>query len=203
MIRACGLLSILLITASLNAAHISAFAAGFADTTPGFWGVEYLVGPPDDAAIASVTLRMPTPGLFDFDGGAGPGGPTAPSFDAASSVGLTAMDVSFLFSGVHPSEVTLQFAPGSFVQGDRVQFGADIDGLGSKLGGALGAYGGVQISVVLEDGRTGTANFTTDTSVNSGAIVQISPTAVPEPHSLALVGAGLLALYARQRRFSR
>lgn len=77
----------------------------------------------------------------------------------------------------------MAFAPDAFAPGDRLQFAADIDGLGSKLGGTLGAFQGVQITVTLSDGRTGVANFRTDTSVASNATVHIAPSVVPETGS--------------------
>jgi hypothetical protein len=187
---------VLLFASKIDAARISASSAGFADSTAGFWRIEYSGDQSDHAAIASVTLRMPGPGFFDFDGFGNYAGQTAPIFDDVSSFGLNAAEVSFEFSGVHPSEITLQFAPGSFTQGDRVHFTADIDGLGSNLGGALGAYEGLEMSVVLTDGRAGSARFTTDTSVSSGASLEISPAAIPEPGTFPLVCAAVVALYA-------
>lgn len=188
--------------AGLDAAAISSFAAGFADSTAGFWGIEFVAGAAGDR-IASATLRMPGPGFFDLDGVGNYANQTAPIFDAVSSSGLTAGDVFFTFSGVHPTVINIAFAAGAFAPGDRLQFAADIDGLGSKLGGAVGAYGGTQLTITLEDGRLGSANLTTDTSVASRANLQID--AVPEPGTFLplLGGIGLCAILASRRKTSR
>ncbi len=121
---------------------------------------------------------MPGEGFFDFDGVGNYQNQTAPIFDAGSSSGLNAAQVFFLFASPNPKILEMAFAPG-----DRLQFAADIDGLGSKHGGALGAFQGVQITVTLSDGRTGVANFRTDTSVASTATVHIAPSVVPETGS--------------------
>ena len=57
----------LLFAADLQGAAISGFAAGFANQTPGFWGIEFQSGAPDER-IAAVVLKIPGPGFFDFDG---------------------------------------------------------------------------------------------------------------------------------------
>jgi hypothetical protein len=172
----------LLFAADLQGAAISGFAAGFANQTPGFWGIEFQSGAPNER-IAAVVLKMPGPGFFDFDGVGNYQNQTAPIFDPSSSSGLLAAQVFFSFTGVHPKVLKITFAPAAFALGDRLQFAADIDGLGSKVGGALGGYGGVQITVALSDGRTGVANFRTDTEVASRATVDIAPSVVPETGS--------------------
>ena len=88
----------------------------------------------------------------------------------------------------------IRFAPDAFEPGDRLQFAADIDGLGSKVGGALGGYGGVQMTVALSDRRTGVANFRTDTEVASRVTLDIAPSAAPEAGSTfwLLVCGGLI-----------
>ena len=164
---------------TLKATTINASATGLANEMPRFWGIEWAAGSPQER-IASVVLEMAGPGFFDFDGAGNYQNQTAPIVDAGSSLGLTAGDVSFLFDGVNPSLLRIAFAPAAFAPGDRLQFAADIDGLGSDLGGALGAYGGVRVTVNLADSRTGVANFRTDTSLKSNSVVELAPLTVPE-----------------------
>lgn len=180
----------LLMAADLHAASLSAFAEGFSDTTPGFWGVEFLPGD-SDARVQSITLELPSPAFFDFE--------TSPILDVGTTSGLAAGDVSFSFSGADPVTLGIAFLPGAFAPGDRLQFAASIDGLGSQLGGALGAFGGVRITVRLADGRTGSSNFVTETSIRSGAEVDIAGTAIPEPNAFSLLVAGGLVLCAKRR----
>jgi hypothetical protein len=182
MLRTCLILLLLPFAHDLQATSIRSFAAGFANQTPGFWGVEFQSGAPDER-IASVVLKMPGPGFFDFDGVGNYQNQTAPIFDSGSSSGLSAAQVSFSFAGVSPKVLKITFAPDAFAPGDRLQFAADIDGLGSKVGGALGGYGGVYITVALSDERSGVANFRTDNEVASNATVDIAPSAVPETGS--------------------
>lgn len=182
LLRACWMLFLGTFVADLQAASIRSFAAGFANQTPGFWGVEFQSGAPEERII-SIELVMPGGGFFDFDGVGNFQNQTAPIFDADSSSGLSAGQVSFSFVGPNPKILDIAFASDAFAPGDRLQFAADIDGLGSKLGGALGGFQGVQITVTLSDGRTGVANFRTDTSVASTSTVEIASTAVPETGS--------------------
>ncbi len=198
MFRLGWVLTAAFFASNLNAATISSFAAGFSNETPGFWGIAFLPGAPDDR-IASVTLHMPGPGFFDFDGVGNYANQTASIFDAGSSSGLSPDEVSFSFTGMHPRALAIRFAPAAFAPGDRLQFAADIDGLGSKLGGALGAYGGTQITVTLGDGRTGAAHLSTDTSVASRTTLEIASTSVPEPATLSSLIAGGVALCAMRR----
>ena len=194
MMRTCWILISLLFAADLHGTTISGFAAGFANDTPGFWGIEFQSGAPAER-ITSVVLKMPGPGFFDFDGVDNYQNQTAPIFDPASSLGLSAGQVVFSFTGEHPTVLRIRFAPDAFAPGDRLQFAADIDGLGSKVGGALGGYGGVQMTVALSDRRTGVANFRTDTEVASRVTLDIAPSAVPETGStfwLLLCGAMVL-----------
>ena len=123
---------------------------------------------------------MPGPGFFDFDGIDNYQNQTAPIFDPGSGLGLSADQVFFSFTGEHPKVLRISFAPDAFAPGDRLQFAADVGGLGSKVGGALGGYGGVQMTVALSDRRMGVANFRTDTEVASRTSVEIAASAVPE-----------------------
>ena len=193
MLRTCWILISLLFAADLQGTTISGFAAGFANQTPGFWGIEFQSGAPAER-IASVVLKMPGPGFFDFDGVDNYQNQTAPIFDPASSLGLSGGQVFFSFTGEHPKVLRIRFAPDAFAPGDRLQFAADIDGLGSKVGGALGGFGGVKMTVALSDRRTGVANFRTDTEVASRATVDIAPSIVPEAGSTfwLLLGGGLI-----------
>src|SRR5436190_19790091 len=191
MFRAFWLLAFM-ISATANAATISSFSGGFANSTPGFWGIEFQSGDASDRLV-SATFQMPGPGFFDLDGAGNFQNQTAPIFDPVSSLGLTAGDVSFSFIGGNPTTLNLLFGSGAFAPGDRLQFAADIDGLGSKLGGALGAFGGLQITLRLADGRTVAANFVTETSVLSRVTVAVAPDAVPEPATFRLILCGALA----------
>jgi hypothetical protein len=182
MLRRCWILILLLFAGDLHGTTISGFAAGFANQTPGFWGIEFQSGAPAER-ITSVVLKMPGPGFFDFDGVDNYQNQTAPIFDPISSLGLSTGQVFFSFTGEHPKVLRIRFASDAFAPGDRLQFAADIDGLGSKVGGALGGYGGVQMTVALSDRRTGVANFRTDTEVASRATVDIAPSVVPETGS--------------------
>src|SRR2546430_567760 len=94
----CLILLVLTFGLDLHAAEIEGFAGGFANQTPDFWGIEFLSGATSDR-IASVALQMPAMGFFDFSGTGNFQNQTAPIFDPASSFGLTATDVSFLFAG--------------------------------------------------------------------------------------------------------
>jgi hypothetical protein len=191
MLRTVCVVLPLVFSAGLEAATIRGFSAGFANSTPGFWGIEFQNGSAAER-IQSISLTMPGPGFFDLDGIGNYQNQTAPIFDPASSAGLNSGDLAFSFAGSDPITLNLQFAPGTFAPGDRIQFAADIGGLGSKLGGALGAYGGVSIAVRLEDGRTGTANFSTNTSVQSQVIVDIAAAPVPEPRMFLPLATALL-----------
>jgi hypothetical protein len=104
--------------------------------TPGFWGIEFQSGAPAERST-SVVLKMPGPGFFDFDGVDNYQNQTAPIFDPDSSLGLSAGQVFFSFTGAHPKVLRIRFASDAFAPGDRLQFAADIDGLGSKLAGRL------------------------------------------------------------------
>jgi hypothetical protein len=102
---------------------------------------------------------------------------------------LAPPDITFRFAGLHPTVLTVDFAPGTFGVGDSFRFGADIDDLGSKLGGVFGA--GATFSVTLGSGASGTVPFHTVTSVASTATVTDADFApVPEPGTFLLVLAG-------------
>ena len=119
MLRACWILISLLFAADLQGTTISGFAAGFANQTPGFWGIEFQSGAPAER-IASVVLKMPGPGFFDFDGVDNYQNQTAPIFDPASSLGLSGGQVFFSFTGEHPKVLRIRFAPDAFAPGDRL-----------------------------------------------------------------------------------
>jgi hypothetical protein len=179
MLRLFWILLLLVLAHDLEATTIGSSAAGFANQTPGFWGVEFESGAPAER-IASLVLTMPGAGFFDFDGVDNYQNQMTPIFHPGSSAGLSAAQVFFSFTGVNPKALKITFAPEAFAPGDPVHFAADIDGLGSKIGGALGGYGGVRITVALSDGRTSAANFRTDTEIESKATVEIAPSAVSE-----------------------
>jgi hypothetical protein len=88
-------------------------------------------------------------GFFDFDGMDNYQNQTAPIFDSGSSSGLSAAEVFFSFAGVNPKVLRITFAPDAFALGDRLQFAADIDGLGSKLAGRLAGTNGQALGISL------------------------------------------------------
>jgi hypothetical protein len=169
----------MLIASNAFGAVIRGTALGIADTTPDFWSIEYIANT-GTKSVTEVELTLPNPGSFDFDGVGNYGNHTDPAFSNAST-GISASDISFVFGGVHPPSLLIVFAPGSFGPGDEVRFAAGIDGFGSQLGGAVGAFGGTQLRVVLDGGSTGSAQIVTDTSVSSTGSVAIAGTAIPEP----------------------
>jgi hypothetical protein len=188
---------------ALNAsgAVIRGSATGIADITPDFWSIEYLSGT-GTQSVAQVELTLPGPGFFDFDGTGNYNNHTSPIF-SSTSTGLAASDVTFTFAGVHPSSLFIDFAPGSFQAGDELRFAAGLDGLGSQLGGAVGAYGGTQLRVTFDDGSSGSALLVTNTSVNSTGFLDTADTPVPEP-STGLLAIGIAcAMGIFSRRASR
>jgi len=158
--------------------EISASTIGIANITPDYYGVAFTAGEPG-ATISSVTFALPF-GFFNFDGATSFMNATAPVLDLPSLSGLSAGDISFSFIGNQPPSLTVNFAPGSFGIGDSFHFGADVEGLGSKIGGVFGGVGAT-FSATLGSGLSGTAPFRTDTSVASFATLT-----VPEPSSFVL-----------------
>ncbi len=61
MLRRCWMLFFLPFAGDLQAITIESFAIGFANETPGFWGVGFQYGAPEER-IASVVLEMPGEG---------------------------------------------------------------------------------------------------------------------------------------------
>jgi hypothetical protein len=177
---------------------IFARTAGIALETPDFYSVAFTSGDPA-AWISSVTLVLPM-GFFDFDGDTSFMNVTAPVLHLPSLQGLLSSDISFRFSGVHPTSLTVAFAPEAFRVGDSLRFAADVDDWGSKLGGVFGA--GATFSATLGSGLSSSASFRTDTSVSSTATV----TVLPEPSPLLLLSSVLAALAlsgCRKRRVAR
>ena len=152
--------------------------------TEEFYGVEFVEGP--NKYISSISFDLSGTGtFFDFND------PVSGSFQGEdepvldSLVGLTAADITFNFLNpvggdpLHPEILEFVFAPGSFEAGDSFRFGADTDGLIIN-GGAFGANA-IPVSVVLSDGKTGSAAFTQLNPTQSVAIVDIPHESVPEP----------------------
>lgn len=189
MIRLAGLLIFLCLSGAVVAATVQGSAGGFADSTPGFWEIGFLSGNPGES-ISTVTLQMPGPGYFDLDGVDNYANQVVPVVNMAGISGVTASDVAFSFVGMQPTQLDIIFAPGSFAVGDRLQFAASIDGMGSELGGAVGAFGGTTMTVTLFDGRTGSGQIVTNTSLTSVGTVQIPDSQIPEPGTFSFILAG-------------
>lgn len=175
---------------STKAATIFASTTGNALETPDFYGVAFLSGDPG-ASISSVTFTLPF-GFFDFDGETSFMNATAPILNLPSLSGLAPEDITFSFTGVNPTSLTANFTPGSFGVGDSFRFAADVDELGSKLGGVFGA--GATFSATLGSGLSDSAPFSTNTSVASSVTLTIIPEPIPEPSTLVLLLGGVAGL---------
>jgi hypothetical protein len=176
-----------------SAAIVNVRTAGFADSTPDYYQVAFQSGVPG-ASIASVTFTLPS-GFFDFDGDTNFANATAPVLNLPSLSGLSAADITFRFAGAQPTSLTADFAPGSFGIGDSFGFAADVDALGSKLGGVFGA--GATFSASLASGSSGSAPFRTNTSVESLVTLTLADSAdIPEPGSWVLLACGTIGLAA-------
>lgn len=160
-------------------------------TTPSFYGVEFVEG--SNKYISSVSYDLSgTSAFFDFNDPASGSfqGEDEPVFD--SLVGLTAADITFNFLNpvggdpLHPAVLEFVFAPGSFEAGDSFRFAADTDGPITS-GGAFGASA-VPVSVVLNDGKTGSAVFTQLSPTESVATVDIPHEAEPVPEPASILG---------------
>lgn len=184
-----------------NAAIITADALGNAGFSPDFHGVQYVSGAPG-VSIDSISYQLPF-GFFDFDGIDNFANQTAPILHLPSLVGIVASDIHFAFIGDHPTTLTVNFTSGSFSPGDSFRFAADLDGMGSDLGGVIGAGGGTLISVLLSNGQSGSAHFSTDTSVASLATVNIPDSNVPEPSTFMLIACACCTALFIRRAFPR
>lgn len=154
-------------------------------TTPSFYGVEFVTGPGKFIESVSYDLSGTTNTFFDFND------PVSGSFQGAdepvfdSLVGLTLADITFNFLSpvagdpLHPAVLEFVFTPGSFGAGDSFRFAADTDGA-LITGGSFGT-GAVPVSVMLEDGKIGSAVFSSVSLTESIATVDIPHDAVPEP----------------------
>ena len=101
---------------ALGAAVVHGDATGNAGTSADFHGVQFTSGGPGDF-ISSIRYELPV-GFFDFDGVDNFNNQTAPILFAPSLVGLNPSDITFAFTGTHPTTLTANFAPGSFAPGD-------------------------------------------------------------------------------------
>lgn len=188
---------VLMSTVRAQTQTILATTTGNALETPDFYRVAFLAGDPE-AWIASVTFTLPS-GFFDFDGETSYLNATAPVLYPPSLSGLVPGDITFYFDGVHPTSLTVRFTSGAFRVGDTLGFAADVDDLGSKLGGVFGA--GATFSATLGSGAFGSAPFRTNTSVASSATVTIEDSfAIPETGTLALLALGMVPVALRRRK---
>jgi hypothetical protein len=175
---------------------VQAEALGIAGSTDDFHRLNFSSGTAG-TFIQSVTYELPF-GFYDFDGVGNYANQTAPILHASTLVGLAPADVSFNFSGQHPTSITVNFVAGAFAPGDSLRFAADLDGAISDVGGGFGGGDGTLITVTTYNGQGGSARFVTDTSVRSFATVNVD---VPEPGAAALLA--LVAGLGMWRRRAR
>lgn len=185
-------------TSSTNAAIITGDATGTDNfSTTDFWGISYGGG---SGFINSVTLDLSpfTNGLFDFNGSTSFHNSFAPVIGALN--GLQNSDITASFIGTLPTELTFDFALNSFQAGDSFRFSADTDNTGlsgNNLAGLL-------FSVTMEDGSLGNGVFSlTNIANQSASTVDISPSTVPVPAAIWLLGSGLIGFIGMRRKSSK
>ncbi len=191
-----GATAFALMASAASAATLVSFDATGADSasTAGFFGVS--VSSTDGSAVSSVAFDLtPQAGaFFDFDGFGSFNNATAPVL--SSLVGITAGDISFGFVGpaVAPTVLTLNFAAGTFADGDSLRFGADTD---SFLGGPPdpgGDFGDVGVIVsATVGGDTLSTPYVKQSNTVSTATLEFDVTPVPLPAGLPLLLTGILA----------
>lgn len=168
-------------------------------TDPSFYGVQFIAGNAG-SFIQSVSwdVSIYPDAYFDFDGDLSFGDAFAPVLDLPALTGLGASDISFAFTGVHPTLLTANFAPGSFGTGDSFRFAADTDLLidDPTPGGYFG-LAGVVFSVTMYDTYGASGIFETVSDRQSIVRVEV----VPEPAAATLLLTGIGAVTAA--RFSR
>jgi hypothetical protein len=175
------------------AGTVQAEALGIAGFTEDFHRLNFTSGTAG-TFIKSITYQLPF-GFYDFDAVDNFANQTAPILHAPSLVGLAPADVSFSFSGQHPTSLTVNFVAGAFAPGDALRFAADLDGAISDVGGGFGGGDGTLITVTTYNGQGGSAHFATDTSVRSFATVNVD---VPEPGASSVVLAAVAVAWARR-----
>ena len=197
-LRFCTLLFVVsMLAARSEAAVIVADTTG-ADTftSADFYGIDFASGA---GAIQSVLYDLSVDGdaFFDFDGASSYNDETAPVLGTLS--GLVAGDISFVLvdDALHPTQVRVDFAPGSFQAGDSMRFAMDTDFLFSDPApGSVFGDAGVPITVTLYGGFSETANFVRISDTQSVVTLNV----VPEPAALLLAGIATLGLLADVRR---
>ena len=149
----------------------------------------------DGQTVSSVSLDLSadSDAFFDFDGSSNFADALAPVL--STLVGITAADISFSFATSAPTLLTINFAAGSFGDGDSITFGADTDFLtDDPAPGSTFGDSGVVASATLASGASGSSVFARQSSTLSTASVQFAsvPTsAVPLPAGLPLLIAGM------------
>jgi len=164
-----------------------------------FWGINFKSG--GSGFIQSVTFDLQagtdSDAVFDLrdNNGYGP--------VIGHLQGIDASDVTFSPGNTRSSTLTLDFAAGSFGEGDKIRFGADTDFLGNNSASAVGWYG-VGFSVTFENGETVSSQFSERAGCLSKAHVtgtNCGTAGIPTPATAGL-GLSLLAGLTMRRRHS-
>ncbi|WP_457747610.1 beta strand repeat-containing protein, partial [Sulfurimonas sp.] len=128
-------------------------------------GFNYLASA-NATAIASITLDISNDpnAYFDTTGA----GSTAPSM-GASTVGIASSDVTY-DAPDGSNTLTVNFAQGSFTQGDAFWFGVDTDRLGNDTGADYGLEG-ARVTITYEDGTSFGGVYVTNTDGSSSLVL--------------------------------
>ena len=163
-------------------------------TTAGFFSLS--VSSTDGQSVSSISIDLsPSAGaFFDFDGSGSFDDATAPVFSGLSGVTESDITLGFVGPASSPTELILNFAAGTFADGDSLLFGADTD---SFLGGPPdpgGDFGdaGVLVNATV-GGTTRSSSFTKVSDNVSVAEIEFDVQVVPLPAGLPLLMGGLAA----------